>query len=63
MGSRTFDGPTDASCIFGYIYAQAEDQKRRYGVAGHSFFSVVDFSLPEIKVHSERTFRPGEGKP
>jgi len=40
-------GPTDASCVFGYIFAQAED----------------NFRLAEIKEHSERTYHRGEGKP
>jgi len=56
------DQPTQA-CIFGYIYAQAEDQKRRYGVAGHFVLQRRGFQLAGDQGPSERTFRPGEGKP
>ncbi|MCI0336420.1 MAG: penicillin acylase family protein [Acidobacteria bacterium] len=36
-------GPGDAGIVFNFYPATARGQKRRYGVAGHSFVSVVDF--------------------
>jgi len=47
--------PGDVGIVFNF-YARAEkDQKRRYGVAGHSFISVVDFG-PEVQARSILVF-------
>lgn len=49
-------GPGDGVGIVFNFYARPEPgQKRRYGVAGHSFVSVVEFG-PQVKAQSILTF-------
>lgn len=39
-------GPGPLGIVFNFYTRPAEGQKRRYGVAGHSYVAVVDFSEP-----------------
>jgi penicillin amidase len=43
--------PGDIGIVFNFYSRPEKDQKRRYGVAGHSFVSVVEFG-PEIRARS-----------
>ena len=72
-------GPTDASCVFGYIYAQvqaksilvfgenSDPSSKHYLDQSELYakqqFKPAYFNLTEIKAHSERTYHPGESKP
>ena len=47
--------PGDVGIVFNFYARPEEGQKRRYGVAGHSFISVVDFS-PEVHARSILVF-------
>jgi acyl-homoserine lactone acylase PvdQ len=47
--------PGDVGIVFNFYARPEKDQKRRYGVAGHSFISVVDFG-PEIQARSILVF-------
>jgi len=47
--------PGDVGIVFNFYARPEKDQKRRYGVAGHSFISVVDFG-PEVKARSILVF-------
>jgi acyl-homoserine-lactone acylase len=41
--------------VFNFYSRPEKDQKRRYGVAGHSFISVVDFG-PQVEARSILVF-------
>ncbi len=47
--------PGDVGIVFNFYARPEKDQKRRYGVAGHSFVSVVEFG-PEVKARSILVF-------
>jgi penicillin amidase len=47
--------PGDVGIVFNFYARPEKDQKRRYGVAGHSFISVVDFG-PEVRARSILVF-------
>ena len=47
--------PGDVGIVFNFYARPEKDQKRRYGVAGHSFISVVEFG-PEVKARSILVF-------
>lgn len=47
--------PGDVGIVFNFYARPEEGQKRRYGVAGHSFISVVDFA-PEVQARSILVF-------
>ncbi|HLJ30720.1 MAG TPA: acylase [Candidatus Angelobacter sp.] len=47
--------PGDVGIVFNFYARPEKDQKLRYGVAGHSFISVVDFG-PEIQARSILVF-------
>jgi penicillin amidase len=47
--------PGDVGIVFNFYARPEKDQKRRYGVAGHSFISVVDFR-PEVQARSILVF-------
>ncbi|HEY6306562.1 MAG TPA: acylase [Candidatus Angelobacter sp.] len=47
--------PGDVGIVFNFYARPEKDQKRRYGVAGHSFISVVDFG-PEVQARSIMVF-------
>ncbi len=47
--------PGDVGIVFNFYSRPEKGQKRRYGVAGHSFISVVDFG-PEVKARSILVF-------
>jgi acyl-homoserine-lactone acylase len=47
--------PGDVGIVFNFYARPERDQKRRYGVAGHSFISVIDFG-PEVKARSILVF-------
>jgi acyl-homoserine lactone acylase PvdQ len=47
--------PGDVGIVFNFYARPEKDQKRRYGVAGHSFISVVDFGA-EIQARSILVF-------
>jgi len=47
--------PGDVGIVFNFYSRPEKGQKRRYGVAGHSFISVVDFG-PEPKARSILVF-------
>ncbi len=47
--------PGDVGIVFNFYARPEKDQKRRYGVAGHSFISVVDFG-PEVQARSILVF-------
>jgi penicillin amidase len=47
--------PGDVGIVFNFYARPEKKQKRRYGVAGHSFISVVDFG-PEPKARSILVF-------
>ena len=47
--------PGDIGIVFNFYARPEKEQKRRYGVAGHSFVSVVEFG-PEIKARSILVF-------
>jgi acyl-homoserine-lactone acylase len=48
-------GPGAEGIVFNFYVRPAEGQKRRYGVAGHSFVSVVEFG-PEVRTQSVLVF-------
>lgn len=48
-------GPGDVGIVFNFYARPEKDQKRRYGVAGHSFVSVVEFG-DKIKARSILVF-------
>ena len=48
-------GPGDIGIVFNFYARPEKDQKRRYGVAGHSFVSVVEFG-DKIKARSILVF-------
>lgn len=47
--------PGDVGIVFNFYARPEKDQKRRYGVAGHSFISVVDFG-PQVEARSILVF-------
>ena len=47
--------PGDVGIVFNFYSRPEKDQKRRYGVAGHSFISVVDFG-PQVEARSILVF-------
>ncbi len=47
--------PGDVGIVFNFYARPEKDQKRRYGVAGHSFISVVDFG-PDVQARSILVF-------
>jgi penicillin amidase len=47
--------PGDVGIVFNFYARPEKDQKRRYGVAGHSFISVVDFG-PQLEARSVLVF-------
>jgi len=47
--------PGDVGIVFNFYARPEKDQKRRYGVAGHSFISVVEFG-PEVSARSILVF-------
>ena len=47
--------PGDVGIVFNFYARTEKNQKRRYGVAGHSFISVVDFA-PQIQARSILVF-------
>jgi penicillin amidase len=47
--------PGDVGIVFNFYARPEKDQKKRYGVAGHSFVSVVEFG-PEIRARSILVF-------
>lgn len=47
--------PGDLGIVFNFYARPEQGQKRRYGVAGHSFVSVVEFG-PEVKARSILVF-------
>ncbi len=47
--------PGDLGVVFNFYARPEKDQKRRYGVAGHSFVSVVEFG-PQVKARSILVF-------
>ena len=47
--------PGDVGIVFNFYSRPERDQKRRYGVAGHSFISVVDFG-PQVEARSILVF-------
>ncbi|HEY6273305.1 MAG TPA: acylase [Terriglobales bacterium] len=47
--------PGDVGIVFNFYARPEKDQKRRYGVAGHSFISVVDFG-PQVEARSIMVF-------
>ena len=47
--------PGDVGIVFNFYARPEKDQKRRYGVAGHSFISVVDFG-PQVQARSIMVF-------
>jgi acyl-homoserine-lactone acylase len=47
--------PGDVGIVFNFYARPEKDQKRRYGVAGHSYVSVVEFG-PEVKARSILVF-------
>jgi acyl-homoserine lactone acylase PvdQ len=47
--------PGDIGIVFNFYARPERDQKRRYGVAGHSFISVVDFG-PQVEARSILVF-------
>jgi penicillin amidase len=47
--------PGDVGIVFNFYARPEKDQKRRYGVAGHSFISVVDFG-PQVEARSVLVF-------
>ena len=47
--------PGDLGIVFNFYARPAKNQRRRYGVAGHSFISVVEFG-PEVKARSILVF-------
>jgi acyl-homoserine lactone acylase PvdQ len=47
--------PGDVGIVFNFYARPEKDQKRRYGVAGHSFISVVDFG-PQVQARSILVF-------
>lgn len=48
-------GPGDVGIVFNFYARPEKGEKRRYGVAGHSFISVVDFS-PQVQARSILVF-------
>ena len=48
-------GPGDIGIVFNFYSRPERGQKRRYGVAGHSFISVVDFG-PQVQARSILVF-------
>lgn len=47
--------PGDVGIVFNFYARPEKDQKKRYGVAGHSFISVIDFG-PKIEARSILVF-------
>jgi acyl-homoserine lactone acylase PvdQ len=47
--------PGDVGIVFNFYARPEKDQKRRYGVAGHSFISVVEFG-PQVQARSILVF-------
>jgi len=47
--------PGDVGIVFNFYARSEKDQKRRYGVAGHSFISVVEFG-PQVEARSVLVF-------
>jgi len=47
--------PGDVGIVFNFYARPEKDQKRRYGVAGHSFISVVEFG-PQVQARSVLVF-------
>jgi acyl-homoserine-lactone acylase len=47
--------PGDLGIVFNFYSRPEKDQKRRYGVAGHSFIGVVDFG-PQVQAKSILVF-------
>ncbi|HEV8043013.1 MAG TPA: penicillin acylase family protein [Bryobacteraceae bacterium] len=47
--------PGDVGIVFNFYSRPEKDQKHRYGVAGHSFISVVDFG-PQVEARSILVF-------
>jgi acyl-homoserine-lactone acylase len=48
-------GPGDVGIVFNFYSRPEKGEKRRYGVAGHSFISVVDFG-PQVQARSILVF-------
>jgi acyl-homoserine-lactone acylase len=48
-------GPGDVGIVFNFYSRPEKGQKRMYGVAGHSFVSVIEFG-PEVKAQSILVF-------
>jgi acyl-homoserine-lactone acylase len=48
-------GPGDVGIVFNFYARPEKGQKRRYGVAGHSFVSVIDFG-PKVQAKSVLVF-------
>jgi len=48
-------GPGDVGIVFNFYARPEKGEKRRYGVAGHSFISVVDFG-PQVQARSILVF-------
>jgi acyl-homoserine lactone acylase PvdQ len=48
-------GPGDVGIVFNFYARPERGQKRRYGVAGHSFVSVIDFG-PKVQAKSILVF-------
>ena len=48
-------GPGPVGIVFNFYTRPSEDTRRRYGVAGHSFVSVVDFGEP-VRARSALVF-------
>ena len=47
--------PGDVGIVFNFYARPEKGQKRRYGVAGHSFISVVEFG-PQVQARSIMVF-------
>jgi len=55
VGVMIAGAPGDVGIVFNFYSRPEKDQKRRYGVAGHSFISVVDFG-PQVQTRSILVF-------
>jgi len=44
--------PGDVGIVFNFYARPEKGQKRRYGVAGHSFVSVIDFAPKSVEARS-----------